>query len=198
MKADWKARLTSRRTLGRLIRFELLVALIFGVAGLAMLFVPQPEPTSSRAVAAGAVALAAKDDRFVYPFPVIRPLDGSRANLYEFGTVRRDDVALLELEPEIPEKEPVEAEEVVEVEPPPPPPPPLPDLDGLELIGTLTGSSGQSIAVVRDDNMGMTVYVKTGDDLNGSVVAEISPTSVKVRLGEEEDELTTSSFLMDY
>ena len=51
---------------------------------------------------------------------------------------------------------------------------------------------------MRDDNMGMTVYVKTGDDLNGSVVAEISPTSVRVRLGEEEDELTTSSFLMDY
>ena len=93
------------------------------------------------------------------------------------------------------EEEPVE--EVVETEPEPLPPP-LPDLDGLELIGTLTGSSGQSIAVVRDDNIGMTVYVKTGDDLNGSVVAEISPTSVRVRLGEEEDELTTSSFLMDY
>ena len=59
MRADWKARLTSRRTLGRLIRFELLVALIFGIAGLAMLFVPQPKPTSSRAVAAGAVAAVA-------------------------------------------------------------------------------------------------------------------------------------------
>ena len=196
MRADWKSRLTSRRTLGRLIRFELLIALIFGIAGVAMQFVPEPEAATGRAVAAGAVVLAGKSDRFVYPFPVIEPMTASRANLYEFGTVRRDDVVLLELEPEIlEEEEPVE--EVVETEPEPPPPP-LPDLDGLELIGTLTGSSGQSIAVVRDDNIGMTVYVKTGDDLNGSVVAEISPTSVRVRLGEEEDELTTSSFLMDY
>jgi hypothetical protein len=119
----------------------------------------------------------------------------SRANLYEFGTVRRDDAALLELEPEIPEEE-EPLEEVVETEPEPPPPP-LPDLDGLELIGTLASSGGQSIAVVRDDNIGVTVYVKTGDDLNGSVVADISPTSVRVRLGEEEDELRASSFLMD-
>jgi len=179
-----------------LIRFELLIALIFGIAGVAMQFVPEPEAATGRAVAAGAVVLAGKSDRFVYPFPVIEPMTASRANLYEFGTVRRDDVVLLELEPEIlEEEEPVE--EVVETEPEPPPPP-LPDLDGLELIGTLTGSSGQSIAVVRDDNIGMTVYVKTGDDLNGSVVAEISPTSVRVMLGEEEDELTTSSFLMDY
>ena len=37
MKTDWKVRLTSRRTLGRVIRFELLVALIFAIAGLARL-----------------------------------------------------------------------------------------------------------------------------------------------------------------
>ena len=196
MKADWRTRLTSRRTLGRLIRFELLVAMIFVIAGVAMQFVPEPEAASGRAVAAGAVALADKSDRFVYPFPVIEPMSTSRTNLYEFGTVRRDDAALLELEPEIPEEE-EPLEEVVETEPEPPPPP-LPDLDGLELIGTLAGSGGQSIAVVRDDNIGVTVYVKTGDDLNGSVVAEISPTSVRVRLGEEEDELRASSFLMDY
>ena len=196
MKADWKTRLTSRRTLGRLIRFELLVAMIFVIAGIAMQFVPEPEAASGRAVAAGAVALADKSDRFVYPFPVIEPMSASRANLYEFGTVRRDDAALLELEPEIPEEE-EPLEEGVETEPEPPPPP-LPDLDGLELIGTLAGSGGQSIAVVRDDNIGVTVYVKTGDDLNGSVVAEISPTSVRDRLGEEEDELRASSFLMDY
>ena len=196
MKTDWKTRLTSRRTLGRLIRFELLVAMIFVIAGVAMQFVPEPEAASGRAVAAGAVALADKSDRFVYPFPVIQPMSTSRTNLYEFGTVRRDDVVLLELEPEIPEEE-EPLEEVVETELEPPPPP-LPDLDGLELIGTLAGSSGQSIAVVRDDNIGVTVYVKTGDDLNGSVVAEISPTSVRVRLGEEEDELRASSFLMDY
>ena len=196
MKADWKTRLTSRRTLGRLIRFELLVAMIFVIAGVAMQFVPEPEAASSRAVVAGAVALADKSDRFVYPFPVIEPMSTSRTNLYEFGTVRRDDAVLLELEPEIPEEE-EPLEEVVETEPEPPPPP-LPDLDGLELIGTLAGSGGRSIAVVRDDNIGVTVYVKTGDDLNGSVVTEISPTSVRVRLGEEEDELRASSFLMDY
>lgn len=196
MKADWKTRLTSRRTLGRLIRFELLVAMIFVIAGVAMQFVPEPEAASGRAVVAGAVALADKSDRFVYPFPVIEPMSTSRTNLYEFGTVRRDDAVLLELEPEIPEEE-EPLEEAVETEPEPPPPP-LPNLDGLELIGTLAGSSGQSIAVVRDDNIGVTVYVKTGDDLNGSVVAEISPTSVRVRLGEEEDELRASSFLMDY
>ena len=164
MKADWKARLTSRRTLGRVIRFELLVALIFGIAGLAMLFVPQPESTPGRPVAAGPAALAAKDDRFVYPFPMITPLTGSRANLYEFGAVRRDDVALMELEPEMPEEEPVEVEEVVEVEPPPPP---LPDLDGLELIGTLAGSAtnllrwcGTTTSAVR--------FMLKGDELNGS------------------------------
>ena len=194
MKTDWKSRLTSRRTLGRLIRFELLVALIFATAGIAMQFVPEPDTAPGRAVAAGAVALANQETHFVYPFPVIEPVTASRVNLYEFGAVRRDEVALLELEPELPEEEET-VEEVVETELEPPPP--LPDLDGLELMGTLAGSGGQSIAVVRNDNIGETVYVKTGDDLNGSVVAEISPTSVRVRLGDEEDELTTSSFLMD-
>ena len=84
----------------------------------------------------------------------------------------------------------------MEVEPEPLPPP-VPDLEGLELIGTLAGSKGQSIAVVRDDNIGETVYVKTGDDLNGSAVTEISPTFVRVRLGDEEDELMTSTYLME-
>ena len=164
-----------------------------------MQFIPEPETAPGRAVAAGTVALANQETGFVYPFPVIEPMAASRANLYEFGAVRRDEAALLELEPELPEEEETEeiVEEVVETEPEPPPPP-LPDLDGLELIGTLAGSGGPSIAVVRDDNIGETLYVKTGDDLNGSVVAEISPTSVRVRLGDEEDELTTSSFLMDY
>ena len=78
MKADWKTRLTSRRTLGRLIRFELLVAMIFVIAGVAMQFVPEPEAASGRAVAAGAVALADKSDRFVYPFPVIEPMSASQ------------------------------------------------------------------------------------------------------------------------
>jgi hypothetical protein len=82
-------------------------------------------------------------------------------------------------------------------EEPEPPPPPLPDLDGLELVGTLAGSNGESIAIVRDDNIGQTVYVKTGDDLNGSVVSEITDNAVRVRLGDEEDELFASSYLIE-
>ncbi len=195
MKADWKSRLTSRRALGRLIRFELLLALIFAAAGIAMHFISDPDAASGRAVVASAVAPADKDAQFVYPFPVFKTEMASRENLYEFGSVRRDEVALLELEAQEPVEEVVE-QAIVEVEPEPLPPP-VPDLEGLELIGTLAGSKGQSIAVVRDDNIGETVYVKTGDDLNGSAVTEISPTFVRVRLGDEEDELMTSTYLME-
>ena len=160
-----------------------------------MHFISDPDAASGRAVVASAVAPADKDAQFVYPFPVFKTEMASRENLYEFGSVRRDEVALLELEAQEPVEEVVE-QAIVEVEPEPLPPP-VPDLEGLELIGTLTGSKGQSIAVVRDDNIGETVYVKTGDDLNGSAVTEISPTFVRVRLGDEEDELMTSTYLME-
>ena len=50
---------------------------------------------------------------------------------------------------------------------------------------------------MRDDNIGETVYVKTGDDLNGSVVSEITDNAVRVRLGDEEDELFASSYLIE-
>lgn len=195
MTTDWKKRMGSRRTLGRLIRFELLLALIFVVAAIAMHFAPAPDITPGRAPAASAVTFSGAGTGFEYPFPIFEPASASRESLYQFGSVRRDEAARLELESEpVTQKEP--QEQMVEEEPEPPPLP-LPDLDGLELVGTLAGSDGESIAIVRDDNIGETVYVKTGDDLNGSVVSEITDNAVRVRLGDEEDELFASSYLIE-
>jgi hypothetical protein len=192
---DWKKRMGSRRTLGRLIRFELLLALIFVVAAIAMHFAPAPDITPGRAPAASAVTFSGAGTGFEYPFPIFEPASGSRESLYQFGSVRRDEAARLELESEsVTQKEP--QEQMVEEEPEPPPLP-LPDLDGLDLVGTLAGSDGESIAIVRDDNIGQTVYVRTGDDLNGSVVSEITDNAVRVRLGDEEDELFASSYLIE-
>ena len=185
----------SRRILGRLIRFELLLTLIFVVAAIAMHFAPAPDITPGRAPAASAVTFSGAGTGFEYPFPIFEPASASRESLYQFGSVRRDEAARLELESEpVTQKEP--QEQMVEEEPEPPPLP-LPDLDGLELVGTLAGSDGESIAIVRDDNIGQTVYVKTGDDLNGSVVSEITDNAVRVRLGDEEDELFASSYLIE-
>lgn len=185
----------SRRTLGRLIRFELLLALIFVVAAIAMHFAPAPDITPGRAPAASAVTFSGAGTGFEYPFPIFEPASASRESLYQFGSVRRDEAARLELESEpVTQKEPQEQMVEEEAEPPPLP---LPDLDGLELVGTLAGSDGESIAIVRDDNIGETVYVKTGDDLNGSVVSEITDNAVRVRLGDEEDELFASSYLIE-
>ena len=195
MTTDWKKRMGSRRTLGRLIRFELLLALIFVVAAIAMHFAPAPDITPGRAPAASAVTFSGAGTGFEYPFPIFEPASASRESLCQFGSVRRDEAARLELESEpVTHKEP--QEQMVEEEPEPPPLP-LPDLDGLELVGTLAGSDGESIAIVRDDNIGQTVYVKTGDDLNGSVVSEITDNAVRVRLGDEEDELFASSYLIE-
>lgn len=195
MTTDWKKRMGSRRTLGRLIRLELLLALIFVVAAIAMQFVPAPDITLGRASTANAVTFLDPGVGFVYPFPIFEPASASRESLYQFGSVRRDEAARLELEPEsVTHKEP--QEQMVE-EAPEPPPSRLPDLDGLELVGTLAGSNGESIAIVRDDNIGQTVYVKTGDDLNGSVVSEITDNAVRVRLGDEEDVLFASSYLIE-
>jgi len=192
---DWKKRMGSRRTLGRLIRFELLLALIFVVAAIAMHFAPAPDITPGRAPAASAVTFSGAGTGFEYPFPIFEPASASRESLYQFGSVRRDEAARLALESEpVTQKEP--QEQMVEEEPEPPPLP-LPDLDGLDLVGTLAGSDGESIAIVRDDNIGQTVYVRTGDDLNGSVVSEITDNAVRVRLGDEEDELFASSYLIE-
>ena len=193
MTTDWKKRMGSRRTLGRLIRFELLLAFIFVVAAIAMQFVPAPDITLGRASAANAVAFSDPGVGFVYPFPIFEPASASRESLYQFGSVRRDEAARLELESELVTLKEPQGQVAEEA----PEPPPLPDLDGLELVGTLAGSDGESIAIVRDDNIGQTVYVKTGDDLNGSVVSEITDNAVRVRLGDEEDELFASSYLIE-
>jgi hypothetical protein len=190
---DWKKGMGSRRTLGRLIRFELLLAFIFVVAAIAMQFVPAPDITLGRASAANAVAFSDPGVGFVYPFPIFEPASASRESLYQFGSVRRDEAARLELESELVTLKEPQGQVAEEA----PEPPPLPDLDGLELVGTLAGSDGESIAIVRDDNIGQTVYVKTGDDLNGSVVSEITDNAVRVRLGDEEDELLAISYLIE-
>ena len=193
MTTDWKKRMGSRRTLGRLIRFELLLAFIFVVAAIAMQFVPAPDITLGRASAANAVAFSDPGVGFVYPFPIFEPASASRESLYQFGSVRRDEAARLELESELVTLKEPQGQVAEEA----PEPPPLPDLDGLELVGTLAGSDGESIAIVRDNNIGQTVYVKTGDDLNGSVVFEITDNAVRVRLGDEEDELLAISYLIE-
>ena len=191
METDWKARLGSRRTLGRLIRFELLLMLVFAVASLALLFIPQDDPGAGGAPAVTAVTLARSDTQFVYPFPVYREITISRQSLYRFATVRREEADLLTLEEE-PEVVEQVADEVKEEDAPP-----LPDLFGLVLVGTLTGVDGESIAIVRDDSMGETVYVKAGDELNGATVQSIANNVVRVVLGEEEDELRGMSYLFE-
>ena len=193
MTTDWKKGMGSRRTLGRLIRFELLLAFIFVVAAIAMQFVPAPDITLGRASTANAVTFSDPGVGFVYPFPIFEPASASRESLYQFGSVRRDEAARLELESELVTLKEPQGQVAEEA----PEPPPLPDLDGLELVGTLAGSDGESIAIVRDDNIGQTVYVKTGDDLNGSVVSEITDNAVRVRLGDEEDELFAISYLIE-
>ena len=197
MQTDWKRKLGSRRTLGRLIRFQLLLTLLFAVAAATLLLVPlDDEVDGSRSVLVAAKAIVQQETLFRYPFPIYRKLPVPRASLYEFGEVRQEfsDLLTAEVEPEPVEKEEV-LEEAKEEEPEPEPePPPTPDLEGLTLVGTLKGIDGASIAIIRDDNLGETVYVMVGDDLNGSVVEEIYDNSVLVVLGEEEEELMGESY----
>jgi hypothetical protein len=201
METDWKARLGSRRTLGRMIRLELLLMLVFAVASLALLFIPQDDPGAGGAPAVTAVTLARSDTQFVYPFPVYRETTMSRQSLYRFATVRREEADLLTLEeePEVVEQvaDEVEVVEQVADEVKEEDAPPLPDLLGLVLVGTLTGVDGESIAIVRNDNVGKTVYIKAGDELNGATVQSIANNVVRVVLGEEEDELRGRSYLFD-
>ena len=198
MKIDWKKKLGSRRTLGRLIRFQLLLTLLFGSAAIVLLLIPLDGVDRSRSALVPAKAVVKPETLFRYPFPVYRELPVARPSLYEFGEVRQEFADLLTVEEESP---PVEEQEVVEEteqeeepEPEPPPPIPTPDLEGLSLVGTLTGVDGVSIAIIRDDNLGETIYVMVGDDLNGSVVQEIYDNSVLVVLGDEEEELMGLSY----
>ena len=199
MQTDWKRKLGSRRTLGRLIRFQLLLTLLFASAAAALLLIPlDDEAAGSRSALVAAKAVVQQETLFRYPFPIYRELTVARASLYEFGEVRQEfsDLLTAEEEPKPVEKEEV-VEEVKEEEPEPEPepePPPTPDLEGLTLVGTLKGIDGASIAIIRDDNLGETVYVMVGDDLNGSVVEEIYDNSILVVLGEEEEELMGASY----
>ena len=199
MQTDWKRKLGSRRTLGRLIRFQLLLTLLFAAAAAVLLMIPlDDEVDGSRSALVTAKAIVQQETLFRYPFPIYRKLPVPRASLYEFGEVRQEfsDLLTAEVEPEPIEKEEV-LEEAKEEEPEPEPepePPPTPDLEGLTLVGTLKGIDGASIAIIRDDNLGETVYVMVGDDLNGSVVEEIYDNSVLVVLGEEEEELMGASY----
>ena len=195
MQIDWKTKLGSRRTLGRLIRFQLLLTLIFVAATIVLLMIPAEKAGKTRSSTASALVFARGETGFRYPFPVYSKLSSARSSLYEHAEVRRKftDLLTVEEEPVVAEENKAD-EEPEQEESPPPPPPAGPDLDGLVLVGTLTDAEGKSIAIVRDDNIGETVYVREGDDLNGSIVELISDNSIVVVLNDETDELLGPSY----
>jgi len=194
VQIDWKTKLGSRRTLGRLIRFQLLLTLIFVAATVVLLMIPAEKASKTRSSAASALVFARGETGFRYPFPVYSKLSSARSSLYEYAEIRRVFAELLTVEEEPVVVEENKADEESEQKQPPPPPPAAPDLDGLVLVGTLTDAEGKSIAIIRDDNIGETVYVREGDDLNGSIVELISDNSVVVVLDDETDELLGASY----
>ena len=194
VQIDWKKKLGSRRTLGRLIRFQLLLTLIFVAATIVLLMIPAEKAGKTRSSAASALVFVRGETGFRYPFPVYNKLSSARSSLYEYAEIRRVFADLLTVEEEPAVVEENKADEESEQKQPPPPPPAAPDLDGLVLVGTLTDAEGKSIAIIRDDNIGETVYVREGDDLNGSIVELISDNSVVVVLDDETDELLGASY----
>ena len=194
VQIDWKTKLGSRRTLGRLIRFQLLLTLVFVVATIVLLMIPAEKAGKTRSSAASALVFVRGETGFRYPFPVYSKLSSARSSLYEYAEIRLEFANLLTVEEEPVVVEENKPDEEPEQEEPPPPPPAGPDLDGLVLVGTLTDAEGKSIAIVRDDNIGETVYVREGDDLNGSIVELISDNSVVVVLDDETDELLGASY----
>lgn len=193
VQIDWKTKMGSRRTLGRLIRFQLLLTLVFVVATIVLLMIPAEKAGKTRSSAASALVFARGEAGFRYPFPVYSKLSSARSSLYEYAEIRREFADLLTIEEEPVVVEEKKADEEPEQEEPPPPPA-GPDLDGLVLVGTMTDAEGKSIAIIRDDNIGETVYVREGDDLNGSMVELISDNSVVVVLNDESDELLGASY----
>ena len=194
VQIDWKTKLGSRRTLGRLIRLKLLLTLVFVVATIVLLMIPAEKAGKTRSSAASALVFVRGETGFRYPFPVYNNLSSARSSLYEYAEIRLEFANLLTVEEEPVVVEENKPDEEPEQEEPPPPPPAGPDLDGLVLVGTLTDAEGKSIAIVRDDNIGETVYVREGDDLNGSIVELISDNSVVVVLDDETDELLGASY----
>ena len=193
MQIDWKTRLLSQRTLGRLIWLELLLALIFLVATVVLAAIPPAEISRGRIIVATAVTPSSVENRFRYPFLKYRNTASGRASLFEFSQVNRVFVDLLRIEDEsvstetttgsLPDKEPDM--------------PPLLDLEGLVLVGTLTGADGESIAIVRDDNIGHTIYVRNGDELNGFIIQSILDNAIQVTFGEEVEELLGASYMIN-
>ncbi len=193
MQIDWKSRLLSQRTLGRLIWLELLLALIFLVATVVLAAIPPAEISRGRIIVATAVTPSSVENRFRYPFLKYRNTASGRASLFEFSQVNRVFVDLLSIEDES------VSTETTTGSPPDKEPdmPPLLDLEGLVLVGTLTGADGESIAIVRDDNIGHTIYVRNGDELNGFIIQSILDNAIQVVFGEEVEELLGASYMIN-
>ena len=193
MQIDWKTRLLSQRTLGRLIWLELLLALIFLVATVVLAAIPPAEISRGRIIVATAVTPSSVENRFRYPFLKYRDTVSGRASLFEFSQVNRVFVDLLSIEDES------VSTETTTGSPPDKEPdmPPLLDLEGLVLVGTLTGADGESIAIVRDDNIGHTIYVRNGDELNGFIIQSILDNAIQVAFGEEVEELLGASYMIN-
>ena len=193
MQIDWKSRLLSQRTLGRLIWLELLLALIFLVATVVLAAIPPAEISRGRINVATSVTPSSVENRFRYPFPEFRNSASGRPSLFEFAQVNRVFVDLLSIE-----DEPASTETTIGSPPDKEPDmPPLLDLEGLVLVGTLTGADGESIAIVRDDNIGQTIYVKNGDELNGFIIQSILDNAIQVAFGEEVEELLGASYMIN-
>ena len=193
MQIDWKSRLLSQRTLGRLIWLELLLALIFLVATVVLAAIPPAEISRGRIIVATAVTPSSVENRFRYPFLKYRNTVSGRASLFEFSQVNRVFVDRLSIEDES------VSTETTTGSPPDEEPdmPPLLDLEGLVLVGTLTGADGESIAIVRDDNIGHTIYVRNGDELNGFIIQSILDNAIQVVFGEEVEELLGASYMIN-
>ena len=193
MQIDWKTRLLSQRTLGRLIWLELLLALIFLVATVVLAAIPPAEISRGRIIVATAVTPSSVENRFRYPFLKYRNTASGRPSLFEFSQVNRVFVDLLSIEDES------VSTETTTGSPPDKEPdmPPLLDLEGLVLVGTLTGADGESIAIVRDDNIGHTIYVRNGDELNGFIIQSILDNAIQVAFGEEVEELLGASYMIN-
>ena len=201
MQIDWKSRLLSQRTLGRLIWLELLLALIFLVATVVLAAIPPAEISRGRIIVATAVTPSSVENRFRYPFLKYRNTASGRASLFEFSQVNRVFVDLLSIEDESVSTETTTGsppDEKPDVPPyKEPDMPPLLDLEGLVLVGTLTGADGESIAIVRDDNIGHTIYVRNGDELNGFIIQSILDNAIQVAFGEEVEELLGASYMIN-
>lgn len=194
MSIEWKEKMLSQRTLGRLIRFQLLLALIFFTASLLLWWVPSRHSMTSTSNTESAKAIVRSVTHSQYPFVRLN-MAQKRSSLFGYGELRREETSLLVIEKEEPivvelteQDAPEGSNEKASFDP-------LPEVEGLTLVGTINGSGSGSIAIVRDDNGGETVYVRVGDTLNGSLVEVISANAVRVKRGDQRAVIEGSSFL---